>query len=66
MYNRWTNTPMVPAVDEAGTMTADVLSAPIGRVGEVEEIADAILFLASPMSSFVYGVGLLVDGGYAL
>ncbi|HEY3879859.1 MAG TPA: SDR family oxidoreductase [Trebonia sp.] len=36
---------------------------PIGRVGTPAEIADAIVFLASPMSSFVTGADLRVDGG---
>ena len=37
---------------------------PLGRLGQPNEIARAILFLASPDSSFVTGSELVVDGGW--
>ncbi len=37
---------------------------PIGRHGEPQEAADAILYLASEQSSFITGHLLMVDGGY--
>ena len=37
---------------------------PAGRVGDVEEVAGAVLFAASPAASLVTGTSLLVDGGW--
>jgi len=37
---------------------------PIGRLGRAEEVANAVLFLASEKASFINGISLLVDGGY--
>jgi NAD(P)-dependent dehydrogenase (short-subunit alcohol dehydrogenase family) len=37
---------------------------PLGRAGEVDEVANAILFLASDEASYITGTELFVDGGY--
>ena len=42
---------------------AEAAKRPLGRVGRPEEIAQAVLYLASDASSFVTGTALVVDGG---
>ncbi|MGI5140573.1 MULTISPECIES: glucose 1-dehydrogenase [unclassified Streptomyces] len=41
-------------------------SHPLGRIARAEEIADAVVWLASDKSSFVTGIALPVDGGYSV
>jgi 3-oxoacyl-[acyl-carrier protein] reductase len=38
---------------------------PAGRVGEIDELADAVAFLASPRAGYITGINLPVDGGFA-
>ena len=52
--------------DAVKQMTAQILTkVPMGRIGLPDEIAKAVLFLASEESSYVLGENLLVDGGMA-
>jgi len=36
---------------------------PLGRIGTAEDVAEAVLYLASDASSWVTGTALLLDGG---
>lgn len=39
---------------------------PLGRIGKPEEIAEAVVFLASPASTYVTGQTIIVDGGMGM
>jgi len=43
----------------------EVLPNSVGRVGRVEDVADAAAFLASPLAGFINGANLRIDGGSA-
>ena len=60
MYERYQNAgPATPEEVE----TAFAATHPMNRIGEPEEVARAVVFLASEDSSFTTGVDLTVDGG---
>ena len=57
-------TPLTAAFHEDPDLSARILAnIPAGRVGQPDDIANAILFLASDESLFVTGTRLVVDGG---
>ena len=37
---------------------------PLGRIGDIDDVVGAVVYLASPAASLVTGTSLLVDGGY--
>ncbi len=43
-----------------------VRTVPLGRLGTVEDVAEAVLFLVSPAASFITGAVLVCDGGWSL
>jgi NAD(P)-dependent dehydrogenase (short-subunit alcohol dehydrogenase family) len=49
--------------DFEATLTAQH---PVGRVGQPEEVAEAVVWLCSDAASFVIGHTMTVDGGYTV
>jgi NAD(P)-dependent dehydrogenase (short-subunit alcohol dehydrogenase family) len=54
---------LAPSGQEQALLDAEASRVPMGRVGRPEEVAAAVLFLASAESSFMTGSELFVDGG---
>lgn len=57
-------TPLIDANLDEATQEFLVSKHPIGRLGESEEVAALVVFLASDAASFITGSYHLVDGGY--
>lgn len=49
-----------PSTMDAAAMTAEI---PLGRIGQPEDIAQAVGFLVSPRASWITGAQLVIDGG---
>jgi NAD(P)-dependent dehydrogenase (short-subunit alcohol dehydrogenase family) len=58
------DTPILEPLDDE-TVESFVRGVPLGRIGEADEVAKAVLFLASDDASYTSGAELFVDGGMA-
>ncbi len=59
------HTPMISSFEQDAAVNAALVAAhPIGRLGQPEEVAELVLWLASSRASFVTGAYYAVDGGY--
>lgn len=55
---------LFPSMEDCVGAVVDLT--PQGRLGEVADMADAVVFLASDASRFITGAGLPVDGGMGM
>ncbi|KAI0972008.1 NAD(P)-binding protein [Xylaria arbuscula] len=64
----WTATPMVANFNKVfpGLEEAMIQQVPMGRLALPQEIAETVLFLCSPRSSYITGSSMIVDGGMSL
>lgn len=62
----YVDTPLIQSAMQTGTMQREMSKIPVGRIAEMDEIADHITFLASPMSSYMYGSAMVADGCVSL
>jgi NAD(P)-dependent dehydrogenase (short-subunit alcohol dehydrogenase family) len=61
----YVETPLTaPFLRDAAFRSSVLAKIPMGRIGRVEEVVAAVLFLASSAASLITGTSLLVDGGY--
>lgn len=61
----WTDSTR-PVLDDPAFYARTLAHIPLGRIGEPQDVAGAVVFLASPAASMITGINLLVDGGWSV
>ncbi|HEY8712901.1 MAG TPA: SDR family oxidoreductase [Thermoanaerobaculia bacterium] len=60
-------TPLVePVLNDPARLSAVLAHTPMGRVGEIEEVAGLTVFLCLPAASYITGQCIAVDGGFSV
>ncbi|KAF5709112.1 dehydrogenase [Fusarium globosum] len=63
----YVETPLLTSImsrDPGSPLAVDLSRTPLKRLATMEEIADAIVLLASPMNSYMQGASMICDGGF--
>ena len=60
----WIATPLTEALQDVRAQRHDSVAHTFGRLGTLDDVAGAAIFLCSPAAAFITGTILAVDGGY--
>ncbi|KAF4998397.1 hypothetical protein FGRMN_3182 [Fusarium graminum] len=63
----YVETPLLTSImsrDPDSPLAVDLARTPLGRLATMEEVADAVVLLASPMNSYMQGASMICDGGF--
>lgn len=62
----WIGSILADSADPQAARAGMIARQPLGRLGSPDEIADAIMYLASDEAAFIHGACLVIDGGFSI